>query len=62
KLGMIKEGATADIVIINPNVKWQVNAENIKSKSKNTPFLNKELTGRAEYVIVNGEIKYQAGI
>ncbi|MEO0206705.1 MAG: dihydroorotase, partial [candidate division WOR-3 bacterium] len=50
KLGMIKEGATADIVIINPNVKWQVNAENIKSKSKNTPFLNKELTGRAEYV------------
>lgn len=61
KLGVIKEGATADIVIINPDIKWQLTSENIKSKSKNTPFLNKELTGRAEYVIVNGEIKYSAG-
>lgn len=61
KLGVIKEGAIADIVIINPSVKWQLTTENIKSKSKNTPFLNKELTGRAEYLIENGEIKYQAG-
>jgi len=61
KLGVIKEGAIADLVIINPNIKWRLNADIIKSKSKNTPFLNKELTGRAEYVIVNGELKYQAG-
>ncbi|MGB9720463.1 MAG: dihydroorotase [bacterium] len=59
KLGVIKEGAIADIVIINPNVKWQLNSENIRSKSKNTPFLNKELTGRAEYIIANGNVKYQ---
>ncbi len=60
RLGVIKEGGIADIVIINPNIKWVLSPENIKSKSKNTPFLNKELTGRAEYVIVNGEIKYKA--
>lgn len=60
RLGVIKEGGIADIVIINPNIKWVLSQENIKSKSKNTPFLNKELTGRAEYVIVNGEIKYKA--
>jgi len=62
KLGVIKEGAIADIVIINPSIKWILNPENIKSKSKNTPFLNKELIGRAEYVLVNGEIKYQTGV
>ncbi|MEO0128874.1 MAG: dihydroorotase [candidate division WOR-3 bacterium] len=62
KLGVIKEGAIADIVIINPGIKWVLSSENIKSKSRNTPFLNKELTGRAEYVIRNGEIKYQAQI
>ncbi len=62
KLGVIKEGAIADIVIINPGIKWTLNPENVKSKSKNTPFLNKELTGRAEYVLVNGEIKYQTGV
>ncbi|MGQ9535211.1 MAG: dihydroorotase [bacterium] len=61
KLGVIKEGAVADLVIINPDVKWRLIPEVIKSKSKNTPFLNKELTGRAEVVIVNGEIKYQTG-
>ncbi|MGQ9817514.1 MAG: dihydroorotase [bacterium] len=61
KLGVIKEGAVADLVIINPDVKWRLIPEVIKSKSKNTPFLNKELTGRAEVVIVNGEIKYRTG-
>ncbi|MGQ9701957.1 MAG: dihydroorotase [bacterium] len=61
KLGVIKEGAVADLTIINPSVKWRLIPEVIKSKSKNTPFLNKELTGRAEVVIVNGEIKYQTG-
>ncbi len=60
KLGIIKEGAIADLVIINPNVKWRLTLETIKSKSKNTPFLNKELVGRAEYVFVNGELKYQS--
>lgn len=61
KLGIIKEGAVADLVIINPNVKWRLTLETIKSKSKNTPFLNKDLMGRAEYVFVNGELKYQSG-
>lgn len=61
KLGIIKEGAVADLVIINPNVKWRLTLETIKSKSKNTPFLNKELMGRAEYVFVNGELKYRCG-
>ncbi|MGQ9464358.1 MAG: dihydroorotase [bacterium] len=61
KLGVIKEGAVADLTIINPSVKWRLIPEVIKSKSKNTPFLNKELTGRAEVVIVNGEIKYRTG-
>lgn len=61
KLGVIKEGAVADLTIINPSVKWRLTPEIIKSKSKNTPFLNKELTGRAEVVIVNGEVKHRAG-
>lgn len=60
KTGVLKEGAIADIVVINPEIKWRLTPENIKSKSLNTPLLNKELTGRAEYVLVNGEIKYEA--
>jgi dihydroorotase len=61
KLGLVKEGAIADITIVNPGIKWRLNSENIRSRSKNTPFLDKELIGRTEYVLVNGEIRYQAG-
>lgn len=58
KLGVIKKNAVADITIINPKKKWRVTQKTINSKSKNTPFLNKELTGKSVGVIVDGEIKY----
>ncbi len=57
-LGVIRKGAVADITIINPKKKWKVTPDTIYSKSKNTPFLNKTLTGKCVGVIVNGEIKY----
>lgn len=58
-LGSISPGAIADIVVINPRIHWRLTEEQIKSKSRNTPLLNKELIGRVEYVIVNGVIKYK---
>lgn len=59
--GVIKPGAIADIVVINPQISWSLTEDKIKSKSRNTPLINQKLTGRAEYVFVNGELKYQAG-
>ncbi len=58
-LGIIKPGAVADIVIINPQITYRLTEKDIKSKSLNTPLLNQQLTGRAEYVIVNGVLRYQ---
>lgn len=58
-LGTVKPGAIADLVVINPNVTWRLTEKDIKSKSLNTPLLNKQLIGRAEYTIVGGVIKYQ---
>ncbi len=61
KLGVLKEGAIADIVVLDPVVKWQLKPDVIRSKSRNTPLLKKELTGRVECVIVKGSIKYRLG-
>jgi dihydroorotase len=56
--GRISVGATADITVIAPDEKWKVTEEGIRSRSKNTPHLGKELEGRAATVIVGGRIKY----
>jgi len=57
-LGVVKPGAVADLTIINPEKRWRLTPERIHSRSKNSPWLNKELTGCVYATIVNGEIKY----
>lgn len=54
--GTLKEGAVADITIIDPDAKVTVKASDFKSKSKNSPFDGMELTGKAVATIVGGEI------
>lgn len=60
KLGVVKKNAVADVVIIDPKKKWRLTANAIRSKSKNTPLLNKEMTGQIVAAIVDGELKYQS--
>ena len=59
-LGVVKPGAVADLTIINPEKKWRLTPERIQSRSKNSPWLNKDLTGCVHATIVGGEIKYTA--
>ena len=55
--GTLKVGAAADVTIIDPTVKWTVNKDEFKSKSRNTPFHGWEVTSRAVTTIVGGDIK-----
>lgn len=57
--GTLQIGATADVTIIDPKVRWTVDPSEFSSKSANTPFTGMELTGRAEMVIVGGRVKFQ---
>ncbi len=52
--GTLKIGADADITIIDPDKTWTVKAEDFHSKSKNSPYLGWELTGKAVAVFVGG--------
>lgn len=60
--GTLKEGAVADITIIDPEAKVIVKASEFMSKSTNTPFDGMELTGKAVAAIVGGEIVYCGNI
>ena len=56
--GEIKEGAIADLTIFDPNEKYVYEESSIVSKSKNTPWIGKELQGQVQYTIVSGDVKY----
>lgn len=51
----IQEGAKASLTLFDPLQKWTVTERNIKSKSKNSPFIGKELTGKVIGIINKNE-------
>lgn len=55
---MLRVGAVADITIIDPEKKVKITEQYLRSKSKNTPFLNQEMQGVAVYTMVGGEKKF----
>ncbi len=56
--GRLAAGKTANMAIIDPDAKWKVSNETIRSRSMNTPHLGKELKGRVKTLIYKGRIKY----
>ena len=54
--GKIKEGSRADIVIFDPDYEWVYKKEEIKSKSKNSPFIGWKLKGKVILTISCGKI------
>lgn len=57
--GEIAEGKVADLTIFDPNREYVFLKENIVSKSKNTPWINKKLKGQVRYTLVSGRIVYE---
>jgi len=57
--GSLSEGTDADIVIIDPEKEWTYKADSIRSKSKNTPFIDWQFKGKAVCTIVGGKVVMQ---
>jgi dihydroorotase len=53
----ITVGEKANLTLFSPTEKWTINKEDIVSKSKNTPFIGKELTGKVYGIINNNKIE-----
>ena len=58
--GTLRAGAPADVIVIDTDVPWVVNPDELKSKCKNTPFDEARMTGRVVRTIVAGRTVYEA--
>jgi len=52
--GTLKVGSDADVVVLDPKRTWVFSEQEVRSKSKNSPFVGRELTGQAKQVFVAG--------
>ncbi|MBC7174379.1 MAG: dihydroorotase, partial [Polyangiaceae bacterium] len=54
--GTLREGARADVVLLDPERRWTVRKEALRSRSHNTPLLDREVVGSVEMTIVAGAV------
>lgn len=54
EIPVIKTGEKANLTLFNPTVKWTFTEKDIRSKSKNTPVIGQELTGKVVGVFNKG--------
>jgi dihydroorotase len=59
--GRLEKGAPADLLLFDPDVPWVVDREQLRSRSKNSPFDESKMQGRVLRTIVAGECVYQYG-
>ena len=57
--GAVAEGKIADLVIFDPDANYKIDKNTFFSKGKNTPFDGREVYGRVEYTLADGEIVYE---
>ena len=57
--GTITEGKDADLVIFDPKASYTIDKNTFVSKSKNTPFHGRKVTGRVDATIIGGDVVYQ---
>lgn len=57
-LGTLNIGGNADLCLFDENESWQISEKNLKSRGKNTPFLNETLNGKVKLTIIDGRIIY----
>jgi dihydroorotase len=58
--GTLEPGAPADVVLFKPDERWTLNAKELASKSKNTPYDGAEMLGRVTTTIVEGKVVFQS--
>jgi dihydroorotase (multifunctional complex type) len=57
--GRLEKGFLGDIAIVDPKKKWKVDATQLETKCKWTPFDGMELTGKVHTVIKSGNVLFE---
>jgi dihydroorotase len=59
--GTLSMGAPADVAILDPTASWVVDPMRGFSKSRNTPWKGRTLTGRCTHAFVGGRLVHETG-
>jgi dihydroorotase len=57
--GSIAKGLRADLVALDPQEGWTVDDDDFVSRSRNSPFLGRTLSGKVAFTIHGGRIVYE---
>jgi dihydroorotase len=58
----LQEGAPADLILVDPNVRWTIDPSRLRTKSRNTPFSGRAVQGRVALTVCGGRIVHEEGI
>ncbi|MBV8302810.1 MAG: dihydroorotase [Acidimicrobiia bacterium] len=53
--GPVAEGAPANLTVIDPAAVWVVEPDRLASRSRNTPYAGRKMTGRVRHTLLRGE-------
>jgi len=56
----LREGALAELVLVDPDARWKPEAVRLRTKSKNSPFMSRELRGRVLLTLARGTLVHDA--
>jgi dihydroorotase len=59
--GTLSYGAPGDVVLLDPTSSWVVDPMRGFSKSRNTPWKGRTLTGRCTHAFVGGRLVHETG-
>jgi len=51
----LRPGATANICVIDPTARWTIDASGGASRSRNVPYVGREVRGRVRHTLLGGE-------
>jgi len=58
--GQLVEGGVADVCIFDPEARWTVTHEALRSQGKHTPFSGYELPGQVRCTVAAGQVAFEA--
>jgi len=59
--GRLKVGAAADMMLFDPDTGWKIEAENLRSRAKNTPFDGRPVQGQVLRTVIDGRTVFKLG-
>lgn len=60
KAGRLEKGSPADFILFDPDEGWKVEADDLLSKSKNSPFDGRPVQGRVIRTVIDGRTVFSA--